>query len=307
MTTKSNLFLSSFGGVAGVCAAILLGCCSTAHAGFSLDGGANFAVLFEGGGGNALQFNNGTISGDVGIAGAGTLQLSGGAANTILDGNVRFNGAVNHSGTAGTDFTMTAGHAFIGNDPSVQPAMNNLNSLNSTLAAEAGTLLAISIGNGGSQTINASSGQLDGSGNRVFTVSSLSFVNGATLTINGSALDYVVLNIGFNCSFGGTINLTGGITSDQVLFNIVGGSGLTGGPTLTISSNGETERGTFLDPNGTIQINHSVLEGRLFGGDTHNEAIVSGASIFAPVPEPATGALLALSALSFFVLRRKHS
>jgi hypothetical protein len=59
--------------------------------------------------------------------------------------------------------------------------------------------------------------------------------------------------------------------------------------------------------NGAIQINHSVLEGRLFGGDTHNEAIVSGASIFAPVPEPTTGALLTFSGLAPFILRRKHS
>src|SRR5207244_410926 len=153
------------------------------------------------------------------------------------------------------------------NDPNVQPDLNTLNSLNTTLGAESGSSLAISIPNGGNQTVNASSGLLDGTGNRVFTVSSMSFVNGATMTLNGAASDYMVLNYSANVSFGGTIVLAGGIISDHVLFNIVGGSGLTGGPTLTISSNGATERGTFLDPNGTIQINHSVLDGRVFGGD----------------------------------------
>jgi hypothetical protein len=273
------------------------------QAAFSLDGGANFAVLFEGAGGNALQFNNGTISGDIGIAGTGQLQLSGGAANTIIDGNARFAGPVNHTGTAGTDFAING--SFIGNDPTVQSAMNSLNTLNSTLGAENGTSVAINIGNGGSQTINASSGMLDVSGNRVFTVSSLSFVNGATLTLNGSASDYMVLNIAFSPSFGGTINLAGGITSDHVLFNFVGGSGQTGGPTLTISSNGAIEEGTFLDPNGNIQMNHSVLEGRLFGGDTHNLSVVSGASIYAPVPEPATLPLASLAAAMLIILRRR--
>ena len=270
---------------------------------FTLNGGANFAVLYEGAGGNALQFNRGTISGDIGVAGTGQLQLSGGAANTIINGNARFAGPVNHTGTAGTDFAISG--SFIGNDSTVQPAMNSLNSLNSTLGAETGTSVAVNIANGGSQTINASSGTLDGSGNRVFTVSSMNFVNGATLTLNGSVSDYMVLNIGFSPSFGGTINLTGGITSDHVLFNLVGGSGLTGGPTLTFAANGATEQGTFLDPNGTISMDNTVLDGRLFGGDTHNMSIVSGSSVFAPVPEPATFALAGLGAAVLLIFRRR--
>jgi hypothetical protein len=67
----------------------------------------------------------------------------------------------------------------------------------------------------------------------------------------------------------------------------------TGGPTLTISTNGATTTGIFLDPNGGMQINHSVLDGRFFGGDVQNQQIVSGAYVTAPtpptpVPEPAT-------------------
>jgi hypothetical protein len=56
-----------------------------------------------------------------------------------------------------------------------------------------------------------------------------------------------------------------------------------------ISTNSATTTGTFLDPNRNIQINHSVLDERIFDGDTQN---ISGADIFAPppprTPEPAS-------------------
>jgi hypothetical protein len=127
------------------------------------------------------------------------------------------------------------------------------------------------------------------------------------LTINGSASDYVVINVtDSNPAFNGSIVLTGGITSDQVLFNMFGGNygTHTGGPTLTISPNGQTTTGIFLDPNGSMQINHGILNGRFFGGDVANQQLVSGASIFAPVPEPNAAALGILGILTF-VARRK--
>ena len=170
-----------------------------------------------------------------------------------------------------------------------------------SLGLETGTSTTISSGG----SVNSSSGTLDGNGNRVFTVTNISFPNG-TFTVNGSASDCVVFNIAGgvgNNGLNGSIVLAGGITADHVLFNYTPATSnlttynndyasLSGGPTMTISTNGLTTMGDFLDPTGNIQINHSILDGRIFGGDTQNLSFVSGADLVAPaaVPAPVVGA-----------------
>src|SRR6185295_19810098 len=180
--------------------------------------------------------------------------------------------------------------AVVANDAVVTSAINYTNiNLSQTLGGNAGTDLTLT----SSQTILASNGILDGDGNRVFDTTSVNLNNATTLTISGAASDYVVINVtDNNPAFNGKIVLTGGIISDHVLFNMFGGNYTThtGGPTLTINPNGQTTTGIFLDPNGSMQINHSVLNGRFFGGDVQNQQIVSGADIHAPatVPEPSS-------------------
>jgi hypothetical protein len=285
-----------------------------ASASFSLGDAANYAVLFEGGGGNTLNINNGpglnglAVDGNIGIGGTGKLQLSG---PLTINGNIDFAGPVDYNGPYSGDIHVTG--SINPNVATVQNALDTVNLLSYTLGLETGTALTVNLNNNDSQTINASSGTLDGNGNRIFTVSSFNFGGGSTLTISGSASDFVVFNFSANTQFKGTILLTGGLTSDQVLFNIIGGANLTGGHTLSINNNGDILTGTFLDPNGTISMDHSVLNGRLFGGDTHNEQIVSGSLVNAPlpaVPEPTTfiaGALLLLpfGASTLRILRRK--
>jgi hypothetical protein len=280
-----------------------------AQAGFNIGAAANYVVLGQFASGDTTAFNNGTINGNIGIGSPRAFSASNGTVN----GNIDFSGLTNTSGLtpnpdptgASGPFTVSGGGMVSGNvtanNSNVTMALNTVNSLSTALGGEPGT--SKSVTSGGS--INASDGTLDASGNRVFTVTSVNFPNG-TFTINGSASDFVVLNIGSSANLHGQILLAGGITADHVLINVFGGNDTNhmGGPTLDVNTNGLSTFGIFLDPNGAMSAVHTDIQGRFFGGDVQNQQIVSGADITAPntptqlatVPEPARYAL-ALSGL----------
>jgi VPDSG-CTERM motif len=266
---------------------------------FSIDGGSDYAVLFEGAGGNTMQVTNVTVNGNLGIGNSGLLHLSG--PSTV--GRIDFSAA-----NTGQFSNNNAANVFTGpfyNVAAVTNALNFLNSLNTTLGAEPGTNVSIGTGAGKTLTINVSAGTFDGSGNSVFNVTGFNTTNGNTLTINGDGIHDVVLNFTSSVNFNNQVVLNG-LTSDQVLYNFVGGGGLTGGPTLQVNDNGHTHPGNmvfgdFLDPNGAISVVNTNLFGRVFGGDTHDIQIVSGDNINVPnVPD--SGSTMVLLSLSLGLL-----
>ncbi len=280
--------------------------------GFTLPGdSADYIILYEGGSSGAqLSINNfgttGIWTGDIGIAGVGQLAATGPGT---LNGDINF--AAANTGQASISNTTINGSVNYGVGQ-VQTDMNLLNALSSTLGGEAGT--ALTINTNVDQTVLASTGTLDGSGNRVFTVTSVSSNNGQNLTIKGDASNNVVINVNTpgDAQFHGNIllqDLTGnffgdagyaGLSPDQVLFNLYAGAALVGGDKLDANNNGNNAHpsniiyGTFLNPNGAISFVNTRFVGHIYGGDSVNMQIVSGDTLTLPVQVPEPTSLLLL-------------
>jgi len=291
-----------------------------AQAAFSLDGGTNFAVLYVGQGAQTLSINNGpgpgneAVNGNIGVANTGKIQLSG---PLTINGNILF--AAPNTGQCTPNGCVSQGNITVNGTVSYSQAsptttLAALSTLSQNLGAEPGTALSITPGG----SVNANAGTLDGSGNRVFTLTPGNTFPNGTFTITGTSSQFVVVNIpstgGF--TFNGAIALSGGITSDQVLFNFTSGNYVTntGGDKLNFTAAGATTTGTYLDLNGDFNINSTVLNGRVFSGDALNSSIVSGGDVIAPpppqpplVPEPGTLALIGSALVIFGIARRRKS
>jgi hypothetical protein len=270
--------------------AVLALALSTTHAygnaSFALGDAVNYAVLYEGTGGHNFHLSGGgsTITGNVGIGGTGKAGLSGpgtitgnldfSAANTgqFSDSGVPISGSVNYSVSA------------------VTSALNSVNTLSTQFAGDAGSAPTVTENNN-TQTIKVGGGvgeigHFDSLRDAyVVNLTDQNFNNGTVLTIqgNGSGNELVVFDVANNASFDGTIKLTGGLTSSQVLFNVTGT-----GHSLSFSGNfsgtGNTVSGIFLDPNGSISINNAEIDGQLLGGDSQDLQFVSNAHIIYNTP-----------------------
>ncbi len=283
------------------------------RAGFILGNAGTFGLMYEGAGANTLSYNNSTLTGNIGVGATGKFQGNGpGTINGLIEFSAANSGQFSNSGLTLNPSANNPMYSV----PAVQSGLNTVNSLSQTLGLETGTSTTITSGG----SILASSGMLDGNGNRVFNVTSISFSNG-TFTITGAVTDYVVLNIADgvgNNGLNGSVVLAGGITSDHVLFNYTPSTSnlttynndyatLSGGPTMTISTSGLTTTGVFLNPTGDFQVNHSTINGRIFGGDSKNSTFVSGNTLVAPpdnVPEPSTVALAVIGLLGLAARHR---
>jgi PEP-CTERM motif len=269
-----------------------------ARASYVLGGAANYGII-AGPNTTSMQFSNATYNGNVATdksnttAGGNYVQFSGGTIN----GNFSF------AGTAQTNLGAgTLNGSKIANDPNVSAAYSIISNLSTTFAGEAGTAF------GGSGTLNATSGLADGGGNFVFTTAAGNFLQAGALTINGTASQYVVVDVigNNNVQLKNLLNLTGGITDDHVFINITGTGQQVGGNT-----NGGVVNGIFVALNDKFNIDNTTIDGRVFGGSNQDFQLLSGFVLNAPVsavPEPSTWAMMILgfASVGFMACRRSR-
>jgi len=188
-------------------------------AAFSLGGGVTETDVID-------QFTGTTdIYGDVGVAGDGNISLSGSAtihgdlywetSGTLkLSGNAQITGMRHHD---------LASDAILGN------GVSEANATSTHAATFASSSFYASLTNiTSSMTLTA---QHDRPGNStVLNLNSIVLGNQSTLTLNGTATDVFILNVSnqFSLTSQSKIVLTGGLSWDDVLFNIKGnGSDIT--------------------------------------------------------------------------------
>src|SRR5207247_1327468 len=150
-----------------------------AMAAFMLGGGEDYAILFQGTGGNTLQVTNVTVNGNVGVADSGQMTDSG---PSTINGRIDFSAADTGQFSNNNGSNVITGGVHY-NVAAVQNAMNDVNSLSQMLLGDAGTAVAISNGT----ILNASSGTTYVvNGQIVHVFDATSFANGGnqTLTIN---------------------------------------------------------------------------------------------------------------------------
>jgi PEP-CTERM motif-containing protein len=257
---------------------------------------SNYAVLYTGNGGAALNVDRATINGNIGV---GKDTTSGDSGLMNFNGpNGTINGSVFFT-TANTGQYTNAGGGNVGpasvnyGVSGVQTLINNFATYQEGLSSVSGTNIAIS----GNQVINASAGSLqliNGVEDEVFDVTSYSEADGDTVTIDGNGDNVVFLfaNSLGDIDLSGNVNLADGLAPDDVLWAFLGT-----GNSVELDNGADTDttgqfQGIILSKFQQITLDEATLDGRVIGGDSSNLVIDAHSVIDAPVPEPSTLLLL---------------
>ena len=249
---------------------------------------------------------NGT-GGDVGIGSGSLINTSGGSATQNWTGPVDFADACSPSCSTTNTFSVPSssdnlthvtliGGTTVGNSV-VIAALNEVLSISSYWSSASGEHSL------GTLTGGTTIGSIGG-GVQVFSVNSINLTS--ALTIRGGANDLVIINDPHNAIIAANITLTGGITPDQVLFNITG----TGNDILSI--NGGAGRSTDMADfivRGSWYATNATIDGRILGGW---RTIVLGPNFEMSVPndipefpEPSTWLLLLTGVGAMFYFARR--
>jgi choice-of-anchor A domain-containing protein len=238
-----------------------------------------------------VQLNGVTTAGNVGISGAGDLQLNTGST---VNGNVYLGNAavIQHpSQVLGTIFVNQFSKLSKADADAVN-ASNAFAALSPTLTVPGGQIT-------GSMTLTGTAGV------NVLNLTNISLGAGNTLTLDGPAGAQWVINDsgGLTLTQAGIVE-TGGSTASDVVFNIRS--------TVTVSEAGLTNsqsviNGVVLAPNSNVQLSSGVINGELISGGTSVQ-ISAGASVneaapATPVtPTPSSLVLMSLGGIAFIGL-----
>jgi hypothetical protein len=237
-------------------------------------GPGNYAILSIGTGKSDVALNGpGTTTGNVGVL-SGTLSLASSAPPAVV-GNVFLGSG------AGPNFSaakQVQGTVFTGQTAQLTQARTEALNAAATFAGLAPTLSVAGNVINGTTTITGTAGV------NVLNISGLHLGNGRTLTLNAPSGSQFVINDsgGFTLN-SGRINLAGGLSNSDVVFNVTGT-----GPALSTSGGLHHEsvvNGILLAPGRGIAFAPGLVNGEaIAGGKTIH--FVSGAEVNGPPPSP---------------------
>jgi hypothetical protein len=168
-------------------------------------------------------------------------------------------------------------------------------------------------------TLNVTTIITGNGGDNIIQVGSINLKN-QNLTLTGGVNDYFIFNVTSDLLMSNALmTLLGGVVPQHVLFNVLGNGSTNSGISVNLLNPNSELFGTFLAPNGNIDVGQATVNGALIGGigstsqspgitiDTSADASHTGFQPQQAVPEPSSAVVVVLSgltALGLAALRR---